>query len=433
MKKMLMLGTSYGSIEMIRYAKKKGAYTIVTDYLEPEKSPAKYEADEYWMINTSELDFLEEKCRKEQINAIVCGVSEFNLEICMKLCNRLNLPCYCNEVAWSYSRDKEKFKSLCKRLGAQVATDYFLSDALTREELEKVIFPVVVKPVDMSGNRGISFCHNVEELVEAYRYAKSVSKSDKIIVERMLHGKEWYAYYAMAEGRISLVALNAMHSQPGEPRNCYSITTTVSDNVERYIEEMNPYVIKILEEAGCKEGIGWVQFMLDEDGKFYILEMGYRLDGDMMFIPYREVRGFDSVEWLVVFAFGQKKRANELPEDQTHAFVKCGVGYMLWTNKSGIIAEIQGLDEVAEWPEIQLVESLARIGDPITIHRSLGNIMFTADNCDEMCRVIKKINETIRILNTEGENVVIHYDNFDYLKEIYQKGLSERDAFGVRL
>lgn len=427
MKKMLMLGTSYGSIEMIRYAKAKGAYTIVTDYLEPEKSIAKLEADEYWMINTAELDLLEEKCRTQHVNAVICGISEFNLEMCMKLCQRLGLPCYCNEEAWSYSRDKEKFKKLCKDLAVPVAADYFLSDALTSEELEKVVYPVVVKPVDMSGNRGISFCYNDQELVKAYHYAKSVSKSDKIIVEKMLHGKEWYAYYAMAEGKVSLVALNAMHSQPGEPRNCYSITTTVSDNVERYVTEINPYVVKVLQKIGCREGVGWVQFMLDEDGKFYILEMGYRLDGDMMFIPHRKVCDFDSVSWLVDYAFGKKNKPEELPQNQAHAFVKCGVGYMLWTNKDGTIADIQGFDEVASWPEIQLVESLAQVGDCITLYRSLGNIMFTADNCDQMCRIIEKINQTVHILNTEGEDVVIHYDNFSYLKDIYQKGMCEKN------
>lgn len=426
MKKMLMLGTSYGSVEIIRYAKTKGAYVIVTDYLEPAKSIAKLEADEYWMINTSEVDLLEEKCKKEQVNAVICGISEFNLEVCMKLCSRLGLPCYCNEEAWSYSRNKAKFKSLCKELGAPVAADYDLSDELSPDELKKVAYPVVVKPVDMSGNRGISFCHNDEELVTACHYAKSVSKSDKIIVEKMLHGEEWYAYYAMAEGSISLVALNAMHSQPGEPRNCYSVTTTVSDNVERYVKELNPYVIKILKKIGCREGIGWVQFMLDEDEKFYILEMGYRLDGDMMFIPYRDVCGFDSVAWLVDHAFGKKNKAEELPENQTHAFEKCGVGYMLWTNKGGTIAEIQGLDEVAKWPEIQLVESLAQAGDCITVHRSLGNIMFASQNCEKMCRTIEKINQTVHIINTEGEDVIIHYDNFAYLKHLYQKGLREK-------
>ena len=66
MKKLLMLGTSLASIEMIEYAKSIGVYTIVTDYLEPEKSVAKLVADEYWMINTSELDILEKKMTRRR-------------------------------------------------------------------------------------------------------------------------------------------------------------------------------------------------------------------------------------------------------------------------------------------------------------------------------------------------------------------------------
>lgn len=426
-KKMLMLGTGYGSIEMIKYARKQGIYTIVTDYDEPEKSVAKLEADEYWMINTSELDLLEQKCREENINAVICGISEFNLEMCMKLCERLGYPCYCTEEAWHYSRDKQDFKNVCKELGAPLATDYYLSDALTEEELSSVIFPVVVKPVDLNGNRGISYCHNREELVEAYKYAKSLSKSDKIIVERMIQGEEWYAYYAMADGEISLVAMNAMYSQPGEPKNCYSITTTVSDHVERYCREMNPKIVEILKKIGCREGIGWVQVMLDqEDNKFYIIEMGYRLDGDEMFIPYREMGIFDSIKWIVDYAFGKKNLPDELPDNQEHAFVKCGTAYMLWTNKGGIISEIKGLDEVAKWPGVS-VDSLAQVGDDITVYKSLGNIMFVTDDCEEMCEMIDKINRTVSIINTEGEDVVIHFNDFDYLREVYRKGLSEQN------
>ena len=65
MEKLLMLGTSLGSEDIIEYAKSQGIYTIVTDYLPPEKSTAKLISDEYWMINTGELDVLEAKCREE--------------------------------------------------------------------------------------------------------------------------------------------------------------------------------------------------------------------------------------------------------------------------------------------------------------------------------------------------------------------------------
>ena len=122
MKKLLMLGTSYGTRLMLEYAKSQGVYTIVTDYQEPEHSPGKLIADEYWMINTGDLDALEAKCREENVNAVVCGISEFNLEMCMALCKRLGLPCYYTPEAWHYSRDKVDYKKLATSLGAPLAT-----------------------------------------------------------------------------------------------------------------------------------------------------------------------------------------------------------------------------------------------------------------------------------------------------------------------
>ena len=278
--KLLMLGTSLASEEIIRYAKSQGVYTIVTDPRSPELSTAKKISDEYWMINTTDIDTLEQKCREEHVTAVMCGVSEICLESTMELCKRLGLQSYCTPEAWHYSRDKADFKLLCHKVGAPVADDYYLSDALTDEELEQVKFPVVVKPVDMSGNRGITYCYNKEELVEAYRYARSLSKNPKIVVERMLKGREWYGYYALAEGEIHQIGLIAMECQPGYLKNLYSISTTVTDSVERFMQEINPKIEEVLHEVGCREGIAWVQVMLDEDDHFYIIEMGYRMTGD---------------------------------------------------------------------------------------------------------------------------------------------------------
>ena len=182
MKKLLMLGTSYGTCLMLEYAKSKGVYTIVTDYLEPEHSPGKLIADEYWMLNTGDLDALEKKCREEGVSAVVCGISEFNLEMCMELCRRLGLPCYCTPEAWHFSHDKVDYKALATALGAPLADDYFLSDPPTREELDKVKYPVVVKPIDLSCNRGISYVYNEEELFKAMDYARSMSSSRKLVV-----------------------------------------------------------------------------------------------------------------------------------------------------------------------------------------------------------------------------------------------------------
>lgn len=422
MEKLLMLGTSLESKEIIEYAKSQGMWTITTDYLPPEKSRAKLISDEYWMINTADLDALESKCREVGVTAVICGVSEFNLEMCMELCKRLGLPTYCTPEAWHYSRDKADFKLLCREVGAPIPEDYFLSPELTAEELATVKYPVVVKPVDLSGNRGITYCYNEAELIEAYRYAQSVSKNPKIVVERMLSGREWYGYYALAKGEIRQIALNAMEAEPGYLKNLYSLTTTVTDHIEQFMEEINPAVEEVLRRVGCKEGIAWVQVMLDEDGHFYIIEMGYRLPGDLPQVAYPHTMGFDSVKWLTDYARGIEITPDMLPEVQKGAYTKCGCGYSLWTHKEGILSQAKGIDELTQIPGITY-HSLNQVGDHFAKHRPLGVFGVRADTIDEFCEKIQKINETLVMLDENGEDVVIRYTDFPYLRARYEQGL----------
>lgn len=424
MEKLLMMGTGLASKEIIEYAKSQGVYTIVTDYLEPKKSTAKLVSDEYWMINTGDLDELEKKCKEESITAVMCGVSEFNLEKTMELCERLGLPCYCTPEAWHFSRDKSDFKELCKRLGVPVATDYYLTDELTDEELSKVKFPVVVKPVDMSGNRGVSYCYDKKQLVDAYKFARSLSKNPKIVVEKMLHGREWWSYYAIADGNIRQISLNAMEAEPGQLKNLYSLTTTITDKVKKFNEEINPAVENLLKEIGCKEGIAWVQEMLDDDGEFYIIEMGYRLPGDMPFMVYPDMFGFNTIKWLTDYARGIKNTEDMLPKRQENEYKKCGCGYSLWTKKAGKITSIKGIDEAVKIPGVSYY-SLHNIGEEFPIHRPVGVFGVYADNCEEFIEKIKAINKTVSIVDENGEDMIIRYTNFDYLRDNYKKGLEE--------
>lgn len=147
--KLLILGSDYGTIDIARQAKDRGIYVIATDLM--ETSPTKEVANESWMISTTDLDKLEQLCRERDVDAIITGASDFNIEKSRELCKRLGLPLYCdNDDAWEISTNKRLFKDLCKQTGAPVAEDYFLSGEPTEEELTKIQFPVVVKPVDLS-------------------------------------------------------------------------------------------------------------------------------------------------------------------------------------------------------------------------------------------------------------------------------------------
>ena len=170
-KKLLILGSDYGTIDIVHEAHRMGLYVIVTDLM--ETSPTKQAADESWLISTTEIEILEMRCREEHVDGILTGASDFNIRQSRILCKRLGLPVYCdNDNAWEVSTNKRKFKDLCKKIGAPIAEDYHLSDELSRNDLAKIHYPVVVKPVDKSGNRGMSYCSNEEELIKAYNSIK---------------------------------------------------------------------------------------------------------------------------------------------------------------------------------------------------------------------------------------------------------------------
>lgn len=415
MKKLLMLGTSTGSVQIVQYAKSVGIHTIVTDFYPVEKSEAKRFADECWDISTADVDALEKKCKAEHVDGVFAGVSEFNLDRVLELTSRLHLPCYIDKHAWGFARNKHDFKEICKKVGAPVSPDFCCNGYPSAEEMDKIVYPVVVKPVDKSSNRGLTFVNSKDELLKAIDKVKSVSDNKNIIIERKLHGQEVTAYYAISNGEPSLVSFYSMNSEPGMPIYTYSLTTTVSDSLlDKYVSEVDEKVKQVIKEIKCKDGIAWFEIIHDEDGHFYLLEMGHRLPGDMMFVPLTDVTGFNSIAWLVDYAIGKEHMIYDLPASQTHPYAKCGCSYMLWTKKAGSISEVVGLDKYKN-NENFFVHEIAFVGSDVQQYRPVAIITFTKETCQEMCDVIKDINDTVHYFDQTGNDMLIYFDDYSHL------------------
>lgn len=421
--KLLILGSDYGTIDIAQQAKKRGLYVIATDLM--ETSPTKAVADQAWTVSTADIDRLEQLCKKNGVTAIITGASDFNIEKSRELCKRLDLPLYCsNDRAWQISTNKRLFKDLCKQLGAPVAQDYHLSDELTEEELNAIAFPVVVKPVDLSGNRGMSYCSNCAELKTAFAKAKEASSNGTIIVERELHGPEFYVNYAIADGEAVLQFFTSEHNEPGLPDNLYSIIITTSYQLKKYLAEVNDKVIEVFKQAGCREGIAWVETILDEDGSFYLLEMGYRHGGDIITAGYKNICGFDTIDWMIDISCGIQHSPCDLPKPLTEPTDGVAASYYLFAREDGSIAEIIGLDEVEAHPYVSM-DIPKREGGSVKALGAMGMARLHAKNIDELCATIDFINKTLFINDSNGDNMFVKYTDFSALHEEHYKGLCE--------
>lgn len=422
-KTLLVLGSDYGTIDLVREAHRMGMYVIVADLM--DSSPTKQEADEAWLISTTDLDVLEAKCREAGVCGVVTGASDFNTTYSRKLCVRLGLPVYCDsDRAWGMARNKRLFKELCLEVGAPVAKDYYITSIDNEKEFEGVNYPVVVKPVDKSANRGMSYCNNKEELIEAYKYAKSISDNDTIIVEKELHGPEFAAHYVIAEGEARLLYFGSEHHQPGQRNNQYSLVYTTSAHLRQYLDEVNDYLIEVFRRAGCRDGIAWVECIRDDDGHFYLFEMGYRFGATMLYTWYEKVFGFNSVRWMIECATGTNHKLADLPDGLARPLKATSASYHLFTLREGVVARIRGLETIEEMANV-IIDIPKRGGHKVPSHACIGVIRIYGENCNHLCETIASINKHLRIEDASGENMVILFDDFDSVKSEYDLGMSQ--------
>ena len=415
--KLLVLGSNFGAVEIVKAAKERGIYTIVTDYYDKSRSNAKRFCDECWDISTTETELLADKCRAEGVTAVTCGVSEFTSELTFKLCDLLGLPKYCTWEAWSIARNKRKFKDLCIANNVRVAQDYRITDPYDEEQIKNVRFPVVVKPVDCGGNYGLSFCYNKEELIDAFQKAKEATETpDIIICEQKINGREYSAGYALADGEASLVNLFSMHHQEGEPTYVYTLDCTTSGVLDIYLSEIEEGIKKVFKDAGFTDGFAWIELIHGEDGHLYVLEAGYRLTGGMIPYTFKDTAGFDAVNWYLDTFLGVKHTKEDLPEPQRTEYDKRGVSYLLWNNKGGEIKELRGFELLEKDDRISMIDFIRKPGYKLHPYSLMGEILFTCRSKEDVVALIQEINDTISVLNTEDENVLIYFTGTDKLR-----------------
>ena len=111
-KKILILAGAYQHCKLVKAARELGLFTIVTDNI--PNSPAKLIADQALDIDVFDVEGIVEFCRREKVDAVLSTHLEASQRTYQKVCETLNLPCYCNEMQSQIMTDKEKFKKLRK-------------------------------------------------------------------------------------------------------------------------------------------------------------------------------------------------------------------------------------------------------------------------------------------------------------------------------
>lgn len=410
-----MLGSSFASVEIIHNARNRGWFTIVTDNLPLEKSPAKRAADEYWMISTADIERLEDECRTRGIEAVFAGVSEFNLDRVLILCQKLGLPCYIDKQAWYYARNKRLFKNKCIEKRVPVVEEYTFPDKNDEASWSRIKYPVVIKPVDGCANAGLSICHNRKELEEGYQNAITYSNGGEIILERYITGEETWNYYVIAENEVRYVYSGRVFRQPGYPTFLYSFGTSAVGGVEEYREQMDRQCTELLKDIGCRDGIAWIQCIRDKEGKYYALEMAHRMSADTCGVLLEKSLGFNIVDWMLDTSLGIKHTADMLPKPIPRPYFGAMCVYYLFADHFGKIMRLEGLDILDG--DFFRVEPVKKVGEEIEQYHVIAKIAFHVHDTEEMCSVLEYLNRVIVVEDENSKDLVIRYTDYEAVRQ----------------
>lgn len=422
--KLLILGGNSETIPLVEMANNMGIRTIVASARDSD--PAKDYAWKKYTYEGLDTGAVIKIATEEQVDGVLVGVADILVPMYCKVCEALDLPCYATQEIVDVFSFKDVFKSTCERYGVHGIPEFYLDAEMRKEDLDKIVYPVMVKPVDNGGGVGMTVAYNEEELRKGVEIALNASHSKRFIVEKYMQSDDMGMYYTFKDGYCSASCIYDRYTtdeQRGLSRVCLG-GTYPSKHLDEYFERMHPNVLRLFKEIGIKDGILMLSGFY-ENGEFYVYDTGFRLQGEAPHLLMKAIHGFDQREMLIRFALtGSEGDIDLKTEDDTRLRGKWAA--TLWfLLKEGKINKIVGLDELNK--DERIVANIQRLQEGDTVlHEWIGNekqvltrMYLICNSKMELADTLKYYMNTVKVFDESGNNMLLK--GFDVNKALELK------------
>ena len=407
-KKLLLIGSDSGNVHIIDQARKMGVYTIAIDWeKDHSKCPAKQAADEAWDMSYRDVDAVAERCRKEKVEGVLAGYSEYRVLMAARIAEKIGSPFYVTPEQVELTRNKRSFKELCRTYGVPVPADYCATGVMTEAEKAAMRYPVIVKPSDCGGRIGVSVCRTPEELEPALEEALRNSESKTVVAEEYITGRELSAIYTMADGTVSLSLINDKYMSREGPKysTLCELALTPSKYCERYRKTVDGQVRALLKGIGMRDGVAFFQ-MIVNDEKIVVFEMGLRMNGGNDWKIISRYNGINQCEMLIRHSLtgtmgGGLDRDNPL-------FPEYVCTFLLYTH-GGEVGEVDYSALRTHGKIFDAHPYLAAgkvMPDKGTTQQRAFSIKFAAKDRQELADTIRFIQQSVTVRDVNGRNML---------------------------
>ena len=303
---MLLGGIRY-LLPAIEVAHKHGYHVITVDYL-PENIAHQY-SDEYYNVSIIDKEAVLQLAQELQIDGILSFAVDPGVVTAAYVAEKMGLPFTCSYEAACILQDKARFRQFLTENGFNVPTAKGYSN--TEEALNDVAlfhWPVIVKPVDSAGSKGVTRVDNPNDLERAIAHALDESHNGHFIIEDFLEkdGLSSGSESFVVDGQL---CYNGFYDQyfDNEAVNPYTPSAECwpSNKEEKYLNEIRSELQRLFTLLNVRTGLFNVEWRVCTDGKCYLMEVSPRAGGNRLAEMLKIAADVDLIDAEVLKAVGE--------------------------------------------------------------------------------------------------------------------------------
>jgi len=389
-KKILFAGGSYSDIPMIEAAKDLNLFVITSGNNPLEKGHAL--SDKYVLADFSDKDAILKIAKDLQINAICSSSNDFSVISAAYVAEQMGLPGFDSYQTTLILHHKNLFREFGMQINLPLPKTKIFSNrtSLYLEDVKGLSFPLMVKPVDLTGGKGIKKIMNSAEFPLDLREILLLSHNKNIVVEEFIEGSlHTYSTFIVnqkvvfdyTDNEFSYINpyLVSTSSAPG------SFSDTIKNKLKIEVE-------KLAKKLNLVDGLLHSQFILEKNS-FKFIEFTRRCSGDFYSIPVEMGTNFKHAKAIVLNSLGAPflEISNRIQKGffSRHCSMASKAGIFKGID---ISKEIQG-NIVNEFPLLLKDEY---INNYLTTKASIFFLKY--ENEKEMQEKTARINELIKVL-----------------------------------
>lgn len=397
-KKLMLLGGIRYLLPAIEAAHKYGIHVITVDYL-PDNIAHKY-SDEYHNVSILDKEAVLKLAQELNIDGILSYAVDPGVVAAAYVAEQMGLPFTCSYEAACIMQDKSRFRQFLTEHGFNVPNAKgYKNPEEALKDVDYFNWPVIVKPVDSAGSKGVSRVDDPKDLQKAIDHALEASHNGHFIIEDFLEldGYQSSADCFSVDGKL-VYADYSDQLFDHEAANPYtpSIEIWPSSMPENRQDELSKELQRLISLLGCGTGLYNVESRICKNGNAYLMEVSPRAGGNRIAELQRIGTGIDLIEAEVLKAIGEPVQGITHPK-----YDGVYVNDIIHSNRAGQFCEVK-YDEAFKEKHFVSEAIYPKHGDQVEAFRgannAVGSVFLRFENREEANKHIANHNSNINVI-----------------------------------